>query len=124
MQPSNQFLSHQTVHPSNPYPSNLDRRMFSSCALAFLTPSLHNQQHPYILPRIPVPASTACAFPSCPLMGIDTSCALWKASSKICQLCSAPFSPRAVSQGVLLTNSLKSWNFAFLKFRVLTLLFA
>ncbi|KAK4815525.1 hypothetical protein QYF61_003217 [Mycteria americana] len=56
-------------------------------------------------------------------MGIESSCALWKASLKICQLCSAPLSLRAVSQGVLLTNSLNSWNFAFLKFRVLTLLF-
>ncbi|KAK4818982.1 LOW QUALITY PROTEIN: hypothetical protein QYF61_022649 [Mycteria americana] len=28
MQPSNQFLIHQTVHPSNPYLSNLERRMF------------------------------------------------------------------------------------------------
>ncbi|PKU44015.1 hypothetical protein llap_5686 [Limosa lapponica baueri] len=27
MQPSNQFLIHQTVHPSNPYLSNLERRM-------------------------------------------------------------------------------------------------
>ncbi|KAK4806259.1 LOW QUALITY PROTEIN: hypothetical protein QYF61_013403 [Mycteria americana] len=43
---------------------------------------------------------------------------------KIFQLCSAPLSLRAVSQGFLLTNSLKSWKFAFLKFRVLTLLFA
>ncbi|KAK4829123.1 hypothetical protein QYF61_002161 [Mycteria americana] len=27
MRPSNQFLIHQTVHPSNPYLSNLERRM-------------------------------------------------------------------------------------------------
>jgi len=38
------------------------------------------------------------------------------------QLCSAPLSLRTISQGVLLTNSLKSWKFAFLKFSVLTIL--
>ncbi|KAK4827741.1 hypothetical protein QYF61_021202, partial [Mycteria americana] len=37
----------------------------------------------------------------------------WRVSLKICQLCSAPLSLRAVSQGILLTNSLKSWKFAF-----------
>ena len=45
-------------------------------------------------------------------LGTESSWALWKASLKICQLCSAPSSLRAVSQGVLLTNSLKSWKFA------------
>ena len=35
-----------------------------------------------------------------------------------------PMSLRAVSQGLSLTNSLNSCKFAFLKFRVLTLLFA
>ncbi|KAK4829838.1 hypothetical protein QYF61_006848, partial [Mycteria americana] len=48
---------------------------------------------------------------------IKSSCALWKESLKICQLCSAPLSLRTVSQGVLLTNYLKSWKFVFLKFR-------
>lgn len=44
-----------------------------------------------------------------------------KAFLRSCQLCSAPFPLRTVSQGILLTNSLQSWNFSFLKFRVLTL---
>ena len=56
-------------------------------------------------------------------LGIKSSCALWKVSLKICQLCSAPLSLRAVSQGILLSNSLNSWKFAFLKFRVVSLLF-
>jgi len=30
LRPSNQFLSHQTVHPSNLYFSNLERRMLST----------------------------------------------------------------------------------------------
>jgi len=47
-----------------------------------------------------------------------------KAFLKICQICSAPLSLRAVSQGVLLTNSLKSWKLVFLKFRVLITLLA
>ena len=103
------------------------------------------EQHPCTLPSIPVPASSACAVPSCPLvwpagldsampvsclplliflhLGVQSSCALWKESLKICQLRSAPMSLRTISQGVLLTNSLKSWKFACLKFRVLTLLF-
>ncbi|KAK4818676.1 hypothetical protein QYF61_017421 [Mycteria americana] len=71
------------------------------------------------------PLIHAGLFPSLPdflHLGTESSCALWKASLKICQLCSAPLSLRAVSQGVLLTNSLKSWKFAFLKFRVLTIL--
>ncbi|KAK4830593.1 hypothetical protein QYF61_012019 [Mycteria americana] len=55
MRPANQFLIHQTVHPSNPYLSNLERRMFHRGlhltamtwhALAFMAPSLHNQAAP------------------------------------------------------------------------------
>ena len=71
--------------------------------------------------------SNGVLFPSLPdflLLGIKSSCALWKPSLKMCQLCSTPLSLRAVSLGFLLVNSLKSWNYAFLKFRVLTLLFA
>ena len=64
------------------------------------------------------------SFPDFSHLGIKNSCILWKASLKICQLYSAPLSLRAVSQGVLLTNSFKSCNFAFLKFRDLTSLFA
>ena len=36
-------------------------------------------------------------------LGTESSCALWQGSLKICQLCSAPLSLRAVSKGVLLT---------------------
>ncbi|KAK4817048.1 hypothetical protein QYF61_026356 [Mycteria americana] len=69
--------------------------------------------------------SHAGLFPSFPdflHLGTESSCTLWKASLKICRLCSAPLSLRTISQGVLLTNSLKSWKFAFLKFRVLTII--
>ncbi|KAK4824166.1 hypothetical protein QYF61_011293 [Mycteria americana] len=62
-------------------------------------------------------ASLLPSFPDFLHLGIESSCDLWTASLKICQLCSAPLSLRAVSQGVLLTNSLKRWKFAFLKFR-------
>ncbi|KAK4832075.1 hypothetical protein QYF61_020631, partial [Mycteria americana] len=62
-------------------------------------------------------ASLLPSFPDFLPLGIENSCALWKVSLKICQLCSAPLSLRAVSQGVLLTNSLNSWKFAFLQFR-------
>lgn len=44
-------------------------------------------------------------------------------SLNICQLYSAPLSLRAVSQWIPSANSL-NWKFVFLKFRVLTLLFA
>ncbi|KAK4811032.1 hypothetical protein QYF61_015736 [Mycteria americana] len=54
------------------------------------------------------------SFPDFLHLGIESSCS---PSLKICQFCSAPLSLRAVSQGVLLTNSLNSWKFAFLKFR-------
>ncbi|KAK4828014.1 hypothetical protein QYF61_022791, partial [Mycteria americana] len=175
MRPSNQFLIHRTVHPSNPYLSNLGRRMLwgtvvmnlifpytgrdftplvpnmlsidsgrkpfllfsaslakfsSNCTLAFPTPSLHKQAASLYSSQVTCPCFHclhAGFFPSLPdflHLGPESSCALWKASLKICQLCSAPLSLRAVSQGILLTNSLKSWKFAFLKFRVLTILLA
>lgn len=47
---------------------------------------------------------------------IASSHTLWKTSLKICQFCSTPLSLRAVTQGILLNISLKSWNFAFVKF--------
>ncbi|KAK4806147.1 hypothetical protein QYF61_001073 [Mycteria americana] len=166
MRPSKQFLIHQTVHPSNPYLSNLERRMFgrgftplvpnmlsidsggfsSSCALAFLTPSLHKRAASLYSSQDTCPCfhclysslllfsltsrsrlSHAGLFPSLPdflYLGTESSCALWKVSLKICQLCSAPLSLRTLSQGFLLTNSLNSWEFAFLKFGVLTILLA
>jgi len=71
--------------------------------------------------------SHAGLFPSLPdflYLGTESSCALCKTCLKICQLCSAPLSLRTVSQGVLLTNSLKSWKLAFLKFEIVTILLA
>ena len=49
---------------------------------------------------------------------MESSCALRKASLKICQLCSTPLSLKTVSQGGLL----KSWKLTFLKFSILMLL--
>ena len=117
----------------------------SSCTLAFLTPSLHNRAASLYSSQDPCPhfhclcssflpcsltsrsqISYAGLFPSFPdflHLGIESSCALWKASLKICQLCSAPLSLRAVSQRVLLTNSEELQVF-FPKTQVLTLLFA
>ncbi|KAK4832829.1 hypothetical protein QYF61_025817, partial [Mycteria americana] len=54
-------------------------------------------------------AGLLSSFPDSLHLGIESSCTLWKGSLKICQLCSAPLSLRAVSQGFLLTNCLKSW---------------
>ncbi|KAK4815922.1 LOW QUALITY PROTEIN: hypothetical protein QYF61_010179 [Mycteria americana] len=115
----------------------------SSCALAFLTPSLHKRAASLYSSRVTCPCfhclcsslllfsltsmfrlSHAGLFPSMPdclHMGTESSCALWRASLKICQLCSVPLSLRTASQGVLPTSSLKSGKFAFLKFRVLTI---
>ncbi|KAK4821329.1 hypothetical protein QYF61_018234 [Mycteria americana] len=108
------------------------RPFSSSHILAFLTPSLHSSQHTcpcfHCLCISFLPFSLTSRFqlshdgllPSFPDFlhpGIKSSCTLWKVSLKICQLCSAPLSLRAVSQGVLLTNFLNSWQFAFLKFR-------
>ncbi|KAK4827897.1 hypothetical protein QYF61_022320 [Mycteria americana] len=91
---------------------------FSSiCALAFLTPSLHKPAasvyfsqhtcpcfHCLCISFLPfsLTSSHASPLPSFPdflHLGIKSSWALWKASLKICQLCSAPLSLRAVSQG-------------------------
>ncbi|KAK4826427.1 hypothetical protein QYF61_008960 [Mycteria americana] len=118
----------------------------SSCALAFLTPSLHKRAASLYSSQVTRPCfhclcrslllfsltstsrlSHAGLFLSLPdflHLETESSCALWKASLKICQLCSAPLSLRTVSQGILLTKSLKSWNFVFLKFRVLAILLA
>ncbi|KAK4826321.1 hypothetical protein QYF61_007406 [Mycteria americana] len=93
----------------------------SSCALAFLTPSLHNQAaslyssqdtcpcfHCLCSSFLPfsltsrsqlIHARLLPSFPDFLHLGIESSCTLWKASLKICQLCSAPLSLRAVSQG-------------------------
>ncbi|KAK4816838.1 hypothetical protein QYF61_023902 [Mycteria americana] len=117
----------------------------SSCTLAFLTPSLHNRAASLYSSQVTYPcfhclcssllpfsltsrsrlihASLLPSFPDFLHLGIESSCTLWKASLKICQLSSAPLSLGAVSQGILLNNCLKCWNFAFLKFSVLTLLF-
>jgi len=120
-------------------------KLSSSCALAFLTPSLHNQAASLYSSQEASPCfhclcssffflsmtsisclSHAGLFPSLPdflHLGIESSCSLWNTSLKTCELCSVPLSLRTVSQGVLLTISLKSWKFALLKFRVLTMLF-
>ncbi|KAK4829553.1 hypothetical protein QYF61_005222 [Mycteria americana] len=113
----------------------------SSWALPFLTPSLHKRAVSLYSSQVTCPcfhclcssllllsltSSHAGLFPSLPdflHLGTESSCTLWKASLKLCQLCSAPLSLRTVSQGVLL-NSLKTWNFAFLKFSVLTIFLA
>lgn len=115
----------------------------SSCTWAFLTPSLHNwatislysfQEICACLPYLWISflpfsltkksqlnhAGLLPSFPDFLQLGIAVSCALWEAFLRSCQLWSAPFSLRTVSQGSILTNSLKSWNFAFLKFRILT----
>ena len=118
----------------------------SSYTMEFLTPSLHNQAASLYSSQDTCPCfrclcislllfsltsrswlSHVGLLPSLTdflHMETQSSCTLWKASLKICQLCSAPLSPKAVSQGFLLTNSLKSWKSAFRKFRVLILLFA
>ena len=104
-------------------------------------------QCPYILPSPPIPASTTYTFPSfssvwpaflCPAKPVscllclifflcwvmESSCTLRKVYLKSCQLCLTPTSLRTASQGISSNNSLKSWNFVLLKFRVLTPLFA
>ena len=49
---------------------------------------------------------------------------LRRMSLKSYQLCSVPMPLRTVSQGIPISSSLSRWNFALLKHRVLTLLFA
>ncbi|KAK4823326.1 hypothetical protein QYF61_000928 [Mycteria americana] len=89
----------------------------SSCSLAFLTPSLHNHAaslfssedtcpcfHCLCISFLPFSLTSRHAgllpsFPTFLHLGTESSCALWKASLKICQLCSAPLSLRTVSQG-------------------------
>ncbi|KAK4825745.1 LOW QUALITY PROTEIN: hypothetical protein QYF61_002184 [Mycteria americana] len=102
----------------------------SSCALAFLTPSLHKQAASLYSSQVTRPCfhclcsslllfsltsmsrlSNAGLFPSLSdflHLGTESSCALWKASLKICQLCSAPLSLRTVSQGPRLPPILTS----------------
>lgn len=62
--------------------------------------------HPYFLPF----------FPDLLHPGMKSSCMLSKAYLKNCQLCASPVPMWTVSLGILLTNSLKSWNLAFVKF--------
>ncbi|KAK4831119.1 LOW QUALITY PROTEIN: hypothetical protein QYF61_015422 [Mycteria americana] len=96
----------------------------SSCALAFLTPSLHNRAASLYSSQDTCPCFH-CLCISFLLFSLTSTSQLSHAASlKICQLCSAPLSLRTISQRVLLTNYLKSWKFAFLKFRVLTILLA
>ena len=55
---------------------------------------------------------------------MESSCTLRKAFLKIYQVCPAPLSLRTDSQGILFTNSLKSWKLAFRKLSLLILFFA
>ena len=57
-------------------------------------------------------------------MGMKISCVLRKVSLKSYHLCSFSLSLRTAAQGISLINSLIKQNSTFLKFRVLTLLFA
>ncbi|KAK4828156.1 LOW QUALITY PROTEIN: hypothetical protein QYF61_024071, partial [Mycteria americana] len=116
---------------------------FSSCALAFLTPSLHNQAaslyssqdtclcfHCLCISFLPFSLTSrsrlihASLLPSLPdLLHLELLCFMESIFKDLLVLfCS--FVPEGSCPGFLLTNSLKSWHFAFLKFRVLTLLFA
>lgn len=108
--------------------------------LGLLIPSLHKQPSPLCSSWVTCPCfhslwisffafrsllSHASVLPSLPyfmLLGISTSYALWKTFLKTCQLWSAPLYQGSVYQGILLTIFLKSWKFAFLKFRSLTVL--
>ncbi|KAK4828551.1 hypothetical protein QYF61_027520, partial [Mycteria americana] len=121
------FSSTSTLNPIIPQPvliPGIALTPLQDLALGLVEP--HEVHMSPLLKLVQVPLdgipslSHASFFPSLPdflHLGTESSCALWKASLKICQLCSAPLSLRTNSQGVLLTNSLKSWNFAFLKFR-------
>ncbi|KAK4812272.1 LOW QUALITY PROTEIN: hypothetical protein QYF61_012947, partial [Mycteria americana] len=104
----------------------------SSCTLAFLTPSLHKRAVSLYSSQVTCPcfhclcsslllssltSIHAGLFPSLPdflHLGTESSCTFWKASLKICQLCFAPLSLRTISQGVILTNSLKSCSTSLL----------
>lgn len=66
--------------------------------------------------------SHAGLLPELLLLEIASSCVQWKTSLMICQLCSTRLSLRAVSQGIPLTSSPKSWKSALLKFSSPTLL--
>lgn len=67
---------------------------------------------PFSLTRSSQLCHTDLSFPltSFSLLGIASSCAPWKTSLKICQLCSALLPLREVLQGTL-----KRWKFVFLK---------
>ncbi|KAK4823598.1 hypothetical protein QYF61_003798 [Mycteria americana] len=102
----------------------------SSRTLAFLTPSLHNRAaslyssqdtcpcfHCLCISFLPFSLTSRSrlsharllpSFPDFLHLGIESSCTLWKASLKTCQLCSAPLSLRAVSQGPRLPPILTS----------------
>jgi len=104
----------------------------SSCALALLTSSLHNWAaslyssqdtcpcfHCLCSSLLPFSLTSKSRLSHDGLLpslhdflhpGTKSSCALWKASLKICQLCSTALSLRTVSQGVLMTNSCLSQN--------------
>ena len=117
--------------------NNWDKRAFLQHCMT--------RQHPCVLPRPHMPASTACVFflafslisrsllsyasSLLPLLNfsywrMETSCALRKVPLKNCQLCFTPLFLRTVPQEISSSNSLNNWNFTLLEFRMLTLLFA
>lgn len=103
-------LPHQT---SSLYSSQVTCLNFHCLCICFL---------PLTLTSLSLP-SHAGLLPEFLLLGITSSCLQWKTSLKICHLCSTPSSLRAVSQGIPLTSSPKSWKSAFLKFRTLLLIY-
>lgn len=126
------FLSHMPSETSSLFFASLVK-LISSCSLASLTSSWHKvamslySSYPYIpclciffFPcSLTIRSGVICAdilssFPDFLHVGIESSCTLWKAFLKICQLWSAPSSLKTVFQGILLNNSLNSWKVAFL----------
>ena len=100
----------------------LNLMWFSRGHCLSLCRSLWVASHPLAI--LIAPYSLLPSSPYFLYLGMESSCAQGKNSLKICQLCSAPLCVRTDSQGMLLTNSLKSWNLAFLKLNFLVLLFA
>lgn len=84
--------------------------LFPGCLSLFPCPCICF--FPFSLTRSSQLCHTDLSFPltSFSLLGIASSCAPWKTSLKICQLCSALLPLREVLQGTL-----KRWKFVFLK---------
>ena len=105
------------VQTASLYPSQVTCPCFQNLYAPFLALSLPSRSlliHAGFLPPLP-----AFIFRE-----KESSWALRKASFKSSQLSSASLSLRTASQGILANNSLFFLNFALLKFRVRTLLYA